>query len=476
MKSVPILRLAPWVAVMAVAGCTVGPDYVRPSMPLPGKFGEAADSAEAIAPINREWWKLFNDATLNDLVEQTLHANADIQQVAARVEEADAFLREVGSAWLPEVDLSANGSRSRSSANTVPALPANLLLHNDFKASLGTSFELDFWGKLRRSTEAARGLALASRYGRDTVELPLVGLLTQSYLALQALDAQLALSRDTLITREKSLAISKDRFAGGLASQLDVQQAESTRAAIVAQIADLVQQRAVTQHQLALLTGNPGLVLPAGDFSHLPLPPVPPAGLPSALLDARPDVRQAEAQLAAANANIGVAKAALFPTISLTASLGAESTDLANLFKTGSSLWSGGLGLLLPIFDAGRHSARVDQATAQQKQALAGYGKAVQTAFKEVGDALVSLRQAGEKERAVEAQARAATRVLSLADARYKSGYSPYLELLDAQRSSNDANLTLIRSRQARLSAAVDLFKALGGGWSSSAVLAAKKE
>ncbi|MDD5329065.1 MAG: efflux transporter outer membrane subunit [Sulfuricella sp.] len=474
MSSLPLLRLAPLAIALAVAGCTVGPDYVRPAAPLPEKFVEAAGAA--VAPVNREWWKLFDDATLNGLVEQALQANADVQLAAARVEEADAFLREAGSALLPEIDLAGSGTRSRSSANTVPALPADMLRHNNFKATLGTSFEIDFWGKLRRATEAARDLALASHYGRDTVELTLVGLLTQSYLGLRALDAQLAVSRDTLITRDKSLAISQHRFTAGLASELDVRQAESARAAIAAQIADLVQQRAAAQHQLALLTANPGLTLAAGDFSKLPLPPIPPAGLPSALLDARPDVRQAEAQLAAANARIGVAKAALFPTISLTASLGSESTELANLFRSGSNLWSGGLGLMLPIFDAGRQSARVDQATAQQKQALAGYSKAVQTAFKEVDDALVGLRQAGEKERAVETQAKAAARVLSLAEARYQAGYSPYLELLDAQRSANDANLTLIRTRQARLSAAVDLFKALGGGWNATVPLTARAD
>lgn len=476
MKSLLILCMASLAAVLILAGCTAGPDYVRPTTPLPGKYVEAADTAGASAPLNREWWKLFDDASLNDLVDQALQANADLQLAVARVEEADAFLRETGSALFPEIDLVGSGTRSRSSANTVPALPASMLLHNDFKAALGTSFEIDFWGRLRRSTEAARDLALASHYGRDTVELTLIGLLTQNYLALRALDAQLAVSRDSLVTRDKSLSISKDRFTAGLASQLDVQQAESVRAAIVAQIADLVQQRAVAQHQLALLTGNPGLTLQAGDFSRLPLPPVPPAGLPSALLDARPDVRQAEAQLAAANAKIGVVKAALFPTISLTASLGSESTDLSNLFKSGSNLWSGGLGFLLPIFDAGRQSARVEQVTSQQKQALAGYSKAVQTAFKEVDDALVSLRQAAEKEQAMDTQTKAAARVLSLADARYQAGYSPYLELLDAQRNANDVNLSFIRTRQARLAAAVDLFKALGGGWNASAPLAARKE
>jgi multidrug efflux system outer membrane protein len=210
------------------------------------------------------------------------------------------------------------------------------------------------------------------------------------------------------------------------------------------------------------------LKLPVGDLDKLPLPPVPPAGLPSSLLEARPDVRQAEENLAAANARIGLAKAALFPTISLTAALGGESAQLAGLFGGASKIWTSGFGLMLPIFTAGRLEGQVDQATAQQKQALASYQKAVQSAFKDVKDALVSLRQTAEKDEALGAQVQAAKKSLALAQLRYESGYSPFLEVLDAQRTANDATQNALKNRQARLSAAVDLFRALGGGWKDS--------
>lgn len=459
------VRFAALLSALGVmlAGCTVGPDYQRPDANLPNRFAETEGGAPAA--VQREWWKTFNDAALNDLVDQALKANLDVQQAVARIEEAEAYAREAGSARLPEIDLAGSAGRSRTSGTVTGAQAAVISPHNDFKLGLTTSFELDFWGKLRRAAENARDLALASRYARDTVQLSLVSLVSQNYLNLRALDAQLAVTRDSLESREAALKISQGRFKGGLASQLDVQQAESAKAALLAQIADLTQQRAVTQHQLALLAGKPGLTLAPGDFAQLPVPPVPPAGLPSSLLDARPDLRQAEAQLAAANAKIGVVKAALFPTISLTGGLGFESADMGKLFQANSRFWTPSLGLNLPIFDAGRTSARVDQATAQQKQSLAGYQKAVQTAFKEVDDALVTLAQTAVKEQAVDAQVQATQKVQRLAKLRYEAGYSPFLELLDAQRNANDARLTLIRARQARLTAAVDLFKALGGGW-----------
>jgi multidrug efflux system outer membrane protein len=216
---------------------------------------------------------------------------------------------------------------------------------------------------------------------------------------------------------------------------------------------------------LALLVGTPDLRIAAADLRQLPLPPLPPAGLPSSLLEARPDLRQAEEELVANNARIGVAKAAMYPTISLTGGLGAESKDLSNLFSGGARTWNLGLGLVLPIFDAGANEARLDQATARQKQALAAYQKAVQTAFQEVNDALVGLRENAEGEAAQDARVAAAEQTLKLAQVRYEAGYSGFLEVLDAQRTVNDARLAHIATRQSRLAAAVDLFKALGGGW-----------
>ena len=448
---------------LLLSGCAVGPDYLRPASNLPATY-EAPATNETAAEVNAEWWKLFHDPVLDGIVATALTNNSDLQLAVARVEEADALMRQADASLLPELDVVGSDTRNRLSTTT--ALPASApLVRESMKMTVGTTFELDFWGRLRRGRESTRADDLASRYGRDTVRLTIAGLVSQAYIALRALDAQVAASRSTLDSRDNAYGIAKARFEAGLASELDLRQAESAQATAKSQTADLVQSRALAEHQLALLTGDMALKVPSGELDKLPLPPVPPAGLPSSLLETRPDVRQAEERLAAANARIGVAKAAMFPTLSLTAALGGESAQLAGLFGGASRIWTAGFGLMLPIFTAGRLEGQVDQATAQQKQALASYQKAVQSAFKDVKDALVTLRQTAEKDEALGAQVQAAKKALSLAHARYDSGYSPFLEVLDAQRTANDATQNALKNRQARLSAAVDLFRALGGGW-----------
>ena len=463
----PRAPLALATLTLALAGCAaLGPDYQRPAGTLPGAYSEAG-RAEAPAPVERDWWKLFKDPVLDDLMAKALGANLDLQAAVARVEEAEAAAREAGAALTPSVDLDAGAKRIRSSTVTGMPVPKYRSSHT---LGLSTAFELDFWGRLRRTKEAARAQALASHHARDTVQLSLAGLVANGYLALRALDAELAVSRESLASRESTLKIVGSRVEAGLASPLDLRQAEGALAAVQAQIAALRQQRAVTEHQLALLTATPDLKIAAGDLRQLPLPPVPPAGLPSSLLESRPDLRQAEEELVANNARIGVAKAALYPTISLTGSLGAESKQLSDLFSGGARTWTLGLGLMQPLFDAGANEARVDQASARQKQSVAAYQKAVQTAFKEVNDALVGLRENGEAETAQEARVAAADQALKLAKDRYEAGYSGYLEVLDAQRTVNDARQTAITTRESRLAATVDLFKALGGGWKQEPV------
>lgn len=457
-------------AALLLAGCAVGPDYQRPDTALPERFAQAEATAQAsAAAVDKEWWTLFQDATLNNLVAQARAYNTDLLLAVARLEEADGLVREANSAFFPEISAQGASSRSRISSVTATPLPASVdPVRVNHRAVLATSFELDLWGKLRRASEAARAQALASRYNRDTVELTLAGQVTQAYFTLRAYDAQLVAAQESLKSREEALTIAQNRQRGGLASALDVQQAETNRATLLAQTSTLRRQRALTLNQLALLTGRPDLTVTAGDLRTLPLPPVPPAGLPSTLLEARPDLRQAEELLVSANAQIGVAKAALFPTISLTGNLGSESQSLSSLFTSPASVWTYGAGLTMPIFAAGKYVSRLDQATARQKQAVATYQKAVQTAFKEVNDALVSVREAGEGEAAQQTRADAAQKTLELAQLRYKSGYSPFLEVLDAQRTANDAQMDLISARQTRLSATVDLFKSLGGGWQDS--------
>jgi multidrug efflux system outer membrane protein len=450
---------------LALTGCTVlGPDYQRPATDLPNTYSDAG-SADPQAPVQAAWWTLFGDPALNDLMAQALAGNLDLQAALARVEEAEAALRETGAALVPSVDLGGEASRSRSSSKSAVFNSAMPIYRTAHSLGLSTAFELDVWGRLRRAKESATAQAQASRYAHDAVRLSLAGMVANTYLALRALDAELAVSRDTLASREASQAIVTTRVQAGLAGSLDQRQAEGAVAASRAQITSLRLQRAQTEHQLALLAGRPDLKLAPAGLERLPLPLVPPAGLPSSLLDARPDLRQAEALLAASNAQIGVARAALYPTLSLTGALGAESKDLSSLFSAGARTWNLGAGLLLPIFDAGANQARLDQATARQKQALVQYQKTVQTAFQEVNDALVALREHAEGEAAQQARVSAETQALDLARARYEAGYSGYLEVLDAQRSLYVARLAFVATRQARLAAAVDLFKALGGGW-----------
>ena len=460
------------VAAALLSGCqSIWPDYLRPKLDLPLEYSEPTNqAADANSQVSNTWWTLYQDPILNDLVAKALANNTDIKLAAARTEEADAAMREVGAALFPKVDLDVSGTRSRvTEAGAFPAFGDNP--RNNYIAQLGTSFEIDFWGKLRRAKESARAQALSTRYAKDTVALSLSGLVTSSYLLLRSVESQIAITQDNLKSRDDSLALTKRRLEGGIASALDVHQAEVASANLGAQLAELTRLRAISMHQLAVLTGALDLNIEVADIKALPIPPTPPAGLPSSLLEARPDVRQAEELMVAANANIAVAKAALYPTISLTASLGGESLELGDILKSAARIWTGGLSLNFPIFDSGRLDAKVDQASAKQKQALASYEAAVQNAFREVNDALVNLRQHTEREAALDRGQIAAKRALEVSENRYKSGYSAYLDVLDAQRAYNDTALAFIQSRQARLVATVDLFKALGGGWRSDVKL-----
>ena len=456
------------VAALLLSGCqSIWPDYQRPKVAVPKAYDQQADQANS--HLSNTWWTLYQDQVLNDLVAKALQNNSDIKLAVARIEESDAVLREVGAALFPQIDLNSAASRTRATTTGATPVFANNPRSN-FNAQLRTSFELDFWGKLSRTKEAARAQALSTRYAKDTVALSLAGLVASNYLLIRSLDSQLLVTQVSLKSREESLALTQRRLEGGVASALDVQQAEVARENLSAQLSDLNRLRALSLHQLTVLTGDMELNIASADITSLPIPPSPPAGLPSALLESRPDVRQAEEQMVAANANIAVAKAALYPSISLTAGFGAESMQLGDVLKSASRIWTGGLSLNLPIFDAGKMSARVDQASAKQKQVLASYEGVLLNAFREVNDALVSLRLQTEREVALNKAQVAAQKALQISENRYQSGYSAYLEVLDAQRVYNDAALTFIQSRQARLVATVSLFKALGGGWQASAV------
>lgn len=474
----PLLTLTPLALSLLLSGCAVGPDYLRAENWLPSLFRDTptatatATESAANPALNAAWWTLFNDATLNELIAAAQEKNADLRSAVARLDQADAAAREAGASLFPSIDGQAGASRvspSEKTATWTPNTPDPLRAHS---AGLSLSYEIDVWGRVRRMNEAARANLLASQYGRDAIRLSITGLVAGTYLNLRALDAQLAVSEISLQSRQESAELVKTRVAAGLVSPLDEYQADSALAAIKVQYADLQRARALAEHQLALLTGQPDLRIAAGDLRQLPQPPQPPTGLPADLIEARPDVRQAEQQLIAANANIGVAKAAYYPKFSLTGGLGRESKDLSDLFSSGAGTWSAGLSLLMPILDFGRTSARVDQAKALNEQSLIAWQKALETAYKEVRDALVSLDSNSTAEEAQTVRVESTQKALDLAKLRYEAGYSGYLEVLDAQRSANEAQLAAIATRQARLTAAVDLFKALGGGWKPEATSA----
>ena len=455
-----------WIALaFALSGCMLGPDYQRPQTPLPTTYADAptVDATASTTTIGVDWWKLYDDPILNDLVATALSENLDVVAAVARIEEFDADLREANAALFPEIDLGGAAARSRSSGAV--ASPTQIRVSNDLRVALSTSFEIDFWGRLRRLLESARAQVLATHYAKDVVSLSLAGLTTQTYFSLRSLDAQITATSETLTTREEYLRVVQRRVDGGLASGLDLAQARGARSDAAAQLKDLVRQRALAEHLLGTLTGRLDLKLSPGDLAQLPVPPVPPTGLPSTLLERRPDIRQAEENLVAANAQIGVAKAALLPKISLTGNFGGESAALSSLLQSGAGIWSIGFALAQPIFTAGRLSAEVDATTARQKQAVAGYQKSIQTAFREVSDALVNVSQTAAAEIDLQSSVVAAQDALRLSSERYEAGYSAYLSVLDAQRTLNTSQLALIRNRQALLSASVDLMKAIGGGW-----------
>jgi multidrug efflux system outer membrane protein len=458
------------VAALAAGCASVGPDYKRPEVVLPEKYA-TSENPETLK-LAADWWTLYGDPALEEIVAATLANNADMRFAIARVQEAEGVLREANAAFFPDVGAGYSYSRNRVSARTVPPPVGGFpQVRTQNQLLLSTNYEIDFWGRLSRSAEAARAILLASRYAQDVVGLTLASAAAQTYFALRSLDAQIVVLDQTIKARSDSLDLARARLGAGLASELDVHQAQGALSDALVQRRDTERLRAIVQGQLGQLTGRLDLKVAPGDLFKLPVPPTPPPGLPSLLLDRRPDIRNAEEVLVASNAQIGVARAALFPTISLTAGLGTQSAVFSDLLSSGAGIWSLGYALALPIFDAGRRDARVDQAQARREQALASYQRAIETAFREVSEGLINVEQTGATETDLRIRLEAARNALDLSNARYESGYSPYLEVLDAQRTANEAELAFVRNRQVRLSFSVDLMKSLGGGWSDPRLL-----
>ena len=448
--------------VLLLAGCTtVGPDYKRPEMPLPAEF---PNGSTAEPTIQQDWWTLYSDPTLNQLVAAARENNADLRVAAAQVQEAEAIMRQARAALFPEVTGSFTRTRSRIGTLTQPPpITTAPLERNDARLVASTSFEIDFWGRFGRADEAARAGLLGTQLAREVVGLTIGSLTAQTYFGLRSLDAQIMALDNTIRLRRESLDIARARANAGLTSELDVHQAQGALSDSLVQRRDAGRQRALLERQLAQLSGKLDLKVAGGDLFALPVPPTPPAGLPSSLLERRPDIRAAEQTMIAANAQIGVARAARFPSVTLTAFLGGQSAAVEDIASSG--IWGLGLGIVGPLFDAGRRAAVEDQAAARYQQQLASWQRSVEGAFREVSDALVNLEETGNSEAELRARVEAARNALELSRIRYESGYSPYLEVLDAQRTANDAEIAFVRNRQARLAFSVDLMRALGGGW-----------
>ncbi len=463
--------LAVSMAAALLAGCAgLRPNYVKPTVDLPTAWRDApADGARA---QHAQWWKVYGDPVLDRLIEEALANNPNVMLAVARVDEARAALASTSAEQLPYVTGSLNGNRTRLSQRGPTPLPSGFNPeNNDTRVTVNVSYEFDLWGRLRNATEAARADLLATEAARETVRITLTSDVAQGYFALRALDEQLAATRRSLQTRSETLELQKKRFQLGDISEFDLRQQEAEVAAARAQVPALERQRAQQEHALAVLLGrSPRAIyegaIDAGKDADAQSPAiVVPAGLPSDLLLRRPDLLETEQRLIAANARIAVARAAYFPTISLTGYLGSESVALADLFSGPAGIWQLAVGLSQTIFGGGRIDAQVRAATAREQQALAQYQRAIQNAFREVRDALVAQAKAREQLEAETQRVAALREALRLARLRYENGIASQLDVLDAERNLLAAELNRIDAVRAQRAAIADLFKALGGAW-----------
>lgn len=456
---------------IALTGCTVGPNYHRPQVPVPTSFRapEPLPESEAASLADLKWFDVFRDRQLQELIKAALASNYDLRDAVARVDEARANLGITRSNQIPQLSGSASMNYTRISRGSF-SIPNSIPINQDINyGSAGLnllSFQLDLWGQLRRATEAGRANLLNADWNRKTVITTVVSQVAADYFELLELDSELEISQRTLDTRRESLRLTQERQARGIATLLDVRQAEQLVDSAAESIPQLKQQIGQTEDQISLLLGkNPGSVERGGQLNEESFAPEVPAGLPSALLERRPDIRAAEQALIAANANIGVAKAAYFPQISLTGSIGGQSSTLANLFSGPNGVWSFVPQLTQPIFTAGRLKNNVRLAEAQREDAQIAYEKAIQTAFQQVSDALIAHQRTRESRVEQQKLVIALEDRKRLAYRRYQGGVDTQLNALDADRDLLSAELTLDQLEYSELVSVVQLYQSLGGGW-----------
>lgn len=457
------LPLATLTAALWLAGCSFIPSLERPAAPVAAQFPAVA--ADAPAPSSARsaadlaWQGFFQDPRLQRLIALALDNNRDLRVAALNIEQTRAKLQVARADQLPTVNAGITGSRGPATSGAITS---------SYSAGLNvTAYELDFFGRVRALGQAAQSQLLATQEARKTVQISLIAAVANAYLGLLADDELLRLTRETLQTRQESLRLTQLKYDHEAASQLDLSSAQSLLEAAKATLAQQTRQRAQDENALVLLLGQPlPADLPAGrDMAQQGLVADLPSGVPSELLVRRPDVRQAEHNLLALNANIGAARAAFFPKITLTASAGVASNDLEQLFNNGTSAWSFVPQLLMPLFDAGRNQANLEAAKLNRDIAVAQYEKAIQTGFREVADALAGRATLGEQLRAQAAQLQAEKTRMDLTALRFQAGTASAFERLDAQRSLFSAQQSLVQVQLAQQQNLVTLYKVLGGGW-----------
>src|SRR5262245_18648483 len=459
------------VIVSLLAGCTVGPKYRRPIVQPPSAFRGSGETAAAPDPeslADLKWFEVFKDERLQELIRTALLSNYDLRQALDRVDAARANLGITRSEQFPNVTASADVTTLRNSNSGQFALPGGASRNRTFGTVMLDllSFEIDIWGRLRRATEAARANLLGAEENRKAVMTTVVGDVSTAYFNLIELDMELEIARETLATRQESLSLIRTRQQGGVATMLDVRQAEQLVYGAAQTIPDIERLIERTENQINMLLGkDPGPVARGRSLTEQEQPPSAPPGLPSSLLERRPDIRAAEQNLVAATANIGVAKAAYFPQISLTGFLGGQSSQLSNLFGGAGGAWNFAPQVTLPIFNAGRVKSGVRFTEAQRQLASTQYQQAIRTGFREVSDALVEYRKVKEIREQQEALVTTLQDRSRLAYLRYGGGVDTQLNALDADRDLFAAELNLAQTKRNELLALVQLYKALGGGW-----------
>ncbi len=451
-------------ALLLFAGCAIGPDYRKPEIASPPAW--MVDMQQAQDTANIAWWEQFDDPVLNDLIGTALRENYDLRVATARVEEFYGRYGATRADLFPQIGYDGSAGRVQATAKGPIPIPSGTnAQYSTYQAEFNASWEIDLWGKIRRATEAARADLLAAEDFRSGVILSLVTSVATAYIDLRSLDQQLDISRQTAASRAESVGLFELRFKGGNISEMELSQVRSEYYVALAAIPDLEKRIRQQENFISILLGrNPGPIVRGKGVDMVALPSVP-AGLPSDLLARRPDIRQAEQALIAANARIGVAKAQYFPSISLTGFFGSASTELSDLFTGPAKAWSYAGSLAGPIFTAGKIKGSVKAAQAAQLQALFGYEQSIKNGFREFEDALIDQDRTRVQLDAQAKQVEALATYARMARLRYDEGYTSYIEVLDAERSLFSGQLSYVQTQDTLLRAIVSLYKAMGGGW-----------